>query len=206
MVVVQLLVVFERDLDLAGCGGRVRRDVGVDAFDEVGVLGCDATHATPGVLMGARHAVTQQRPHLRRHETGLVRPILDETTWRAVPKRVQVAVRIRAEAAEEGEVVAAREDVDAVDLHDLQARGGRRQVACRDALGACLREPLGGQRDAACLRGAEASRTAVRHVADSSGRPRQPRRLGVFRPRDGVATRRRPGSTRHLTGGAEGLE
>ena len=76
----------------------------------------------------------------------------------------EVAV-VGAEPREEGEVVAARDDVDAVDLDDLHAVDDALYVAHGRGprLGSRVGEALSGQRDATCLR--ERQRPAG-HVAE----------------------------------------
>jgi len=152
-------VVGERLLDLAARQRASRADLREDGVDELGVLPLHSLHATPGVVGGAAHAEVEQRPRRRRDERGLVRPVLDQPAGRAITGSVDQRAVVGAEARVEGEVVAARDDVDAVDLHDahgvddpLHLAGGRApRLWPRDA------EALGGKRDPTGRRGAESS-------------------------------------------------
>ena len=83
-----------------------------------GVLALDALHPAPGLVLGPAHAEGQQRPGRGRHERGLVRPVLDQPAGRPVTGPVDEGAVVRAEPGPERQVVAARDDVDAVDLDD----------------------------------------------------------------------------------------
>ena len=85
------------------------------------MLESDALHATPGVGQGPLHPKVEQGPRLRRDQARLVGPVLDEAAWADVPSTVHQRRVVRTQPGEEREVMATREDVDAVDLDDADA-------------------------------------------------------------------------------------
>src|SRR5450759_2082553 len=114
-------VVLECGLELAGGERPARGDLREYGLDELGVLERDALHATPGVGQRALHPEAQQGPGLRRDQARLVGPVLDETARTDVTGPVEQGRVVGTEAGEEREVLAAGEDVDAVDLDDADA-------------------------------------------------------------------------------------
>src|SRR6476659_7710385 len=161
------LVVGEGDLHLA-CGHRAAGlDLGPDEIDVVGTLLEDAAHPAPGLLGGGTHPEVEQRPGRGRHETRLVRPVLDEATGRPVTGPVEQRGVVGPEPGEEREVLAAGEHVDAVDLDDTDPVDDALDVAHRrgEGCGAWVEEALGGDGDASGL----ASRQAAGGGAHSPG-------------------------------------
>ena len=114
-------VVLERGLELAGGERPARGDLREYGLDELGVLERDALHAAPGVGQRALHPEVQQGPGLRWDQARLVRPVLDEAARTDVAGPVEQGRVVGTEAGEEREVLAAGEDVDAVDLDDADA-------------------------------------------------------------------------------------
>ena len=128
-------------------GGHLVEDRG----DEVRVLATHPLDPAPGPVSRPPHPrVLHERPRARRHEAGLVRPVLDEPPRGAVAHPVEQGRVERTQAGEEGQVVAAGQDVDAVHLDEpdgvddpLEVTGGHR------AVGPGPRQALGGERDPA---------------------------------------------------------
>ncbi len=86
-------------------------------------------------------------------------PVLDESSRRLVPQRIERRHGIRAEAGEEGQVVRADEDVDAIDLHGPEPAHDRKQLAARNgplAIAVPVAETLCYQGDSAGLGTSEA--------------------------------------------------
>ena len=141
-------VVREGNLDLAAGQRTASGHLGEHAGDELGMLVGDPAHAAPRVRGRPAHPEVEQRPGRRRHERRLVRPVLDHPPRRDVAGAVEQTTVIRAESGEEGQVLAAHDDVDAVDLHDRHRVDDALQVARAGQQGARAGETLGRQRDA----------------------------------------------------------
>ncbi len=94
-------------------------------------------------------------------------PVLDEPPRRPVASPLEHRAVIGAETREEREVVAARQDVDAVDLHDADAVDDALDVAHRGGEGRRTRveKALGCDRDAASLRRGQLTDRAGGHAA-----------------------------------------
>jgi hypothetical protein len=143
-----------------------RADVLEHRGDEVGPLGGDAPHAAPRLVVRPAHPPAQVR--LQRHvdERRLVAPVLEQPPRRAVREPVEQLAVVRAEAAEDRQVVRPLQDVDAVDLDEREPREDPRpdrphvDVAVERRVGEALRR----QCDATRLGGREPFATS-RHGA-----------------------------------------
>ena len=120
-------VVRERRLDAAAGEGSPARDPPRTAATRSGARARPGD-AAPGVRAGSAHPEVEQRPRGRRHERGLVRPVLDDPP-RGVVAGPSSRVVVRPEPGEERQVVAADDDVDAVDLDDTDGIDHPLQVA-----------------------------------------------------------------------------
>ena len=138
-------VVGEGDLDLAAGQGPAPGDLVEHGRDEPGVVAGHPLHASPGVLAGPAHPEVEQRPGRRRHQRGLVGPVLHDPAGCHVAGPVDESTVVGPEPGEERQVLAAHDHVDAVDLHHTDgvddplhvagARRGRprpRETLCRE--------------------------------------------------------------------------
>jgi hypothetical protein len=159
--------VAERDLDLASGHRPTDLHLALDEVDEVRALRENPPHRSPGAVRGAAHPVVEQGPRLGWDEARLMGPVLHEPPRRPVASPVEDRAVVRTEAREEGEVVAARQHVDAVDLHDAHPVDDALDVTHggSEGLRARVEQALGCDRDATCLGKGEPTDRAGGHGA-----------------------------------------
>ena len=130
------------------------------------------------------HPPSKQREVLRRHQRGDVGPVLEQLA--GGDGIGDQRARVRAEASEQGEFLAAYEDVDGVDLDQPDVVEHAAQVLAGDTAGrAWPGEPLGCEGDA-----------SGRVSGEARGHARSPARSGITTSVTVLVDRSRPQLTR----------
>ena len=128
---------------------------GQHVVDEPRRIAQHSLDVTPAVdqLLSALHLPTPQRMHRDRQQSSLVAPVLEQLPV-AICHPVQRLARVRADARPRGQIVRAREDVDAVDLQGIRVLKHATQMpAVGDTSGAWSVQSLGRERDPPRLAG-----------------------------------------------------